>query len=339
MKSLHAATLSFILFTLGACASHPQTPDWINGPSEKYKTEQYLIGRGQAASAEEARDRARADLAKIFQVSVSVESEDVQTYMQKSDAAGGSAKPAGEFAAQASRRITTHADQIVEGVQIAETWRDPLTRTHFALAVLPRLQASQRLRQEIEGLDAATRKYLDEARGTTDILAKIGAASHALDSQLERAGYQKSLSIVDPTGRGEEAEWNTAKLGADLAELLKRVHLATDAPDVPPGFAAAVNGAVAGAGFLIETGVKPDYVLEARLPLEDLGLREGWYWQHGTLEVTLRETGSNRVRGSKRWDIKTSAQDQTLSRQRALDQAASILKKELRDTLIGFSSP
>lgn len=339
MKILHAATLSFLLCAMSACASHPATPDWVNGPSAKYKSEQYLIGRGQAASAEEARDRARADLAKIFQISVSVESEDVQTFAQKSGTAAKGATPAGEYASQASRRISTHTEQIVEGVQVAETWQDPLTGTHFALAVMPRLQASQRLRQEIERLDAATRQYLEEARGATDILAKIGAAGHALDAQLERTGYQKSLRIVDPTGRGEESEWNTAKLGADLAELLKRVHLATDAPDVPPGFAAAVNGAVANAGFLAETGQKPDYVLEARMPLEDLGLRDGWYWQRGVLEVTLKETASNRVRGSKRWDIKTSAQDQAVSRQRALALADSILKKELRDTLIGFSAP
>jgi hypothetical protein len=45
------------------------------------------------------------------------------------------------------------------------------------------------------------------------------------------------------------------------------------------------------------------------------------------------------VRGSRRWDIKASAQDHAVSRQRALDQAAVILKKELRETLIGFARP
>lgn len=339
MKILHAAILGLVLFAAGGCASRPSMPDWVNGPAEKYKSEQYLIGRGQAATAEEARDRARADLAKIFEVSVAVESEDIQTFSQKSDANKG-AKPAGEFAAQASRRITTRADQIIEGIQIAEVWQDPLSKTQHALAVLPRLQAAMRLRQEIERLDAATRKYLETSRGATDLLLKIAAADHALDAQLERAGYQKSLRIVDPTGRGAEPEWNTAKLNADLADLLKRVRISAQvAPDAPEGFATVVNGALASAGFLSETGQKPDYVLEARLPLEDLGLRDGWYWQRGVLEVSLKENATQRVRGSKRWDIKVSAQDHAVAQRRALDQAAVVLKKELRQALIGFAAP
>jgi hypothetical protein len=337
--ALLAVILASTLLGIDGCASHPSTPDWVNGPAEKYPSEQYLVGRGQAATAEEARDRARADLAKIFEVAVAVESEDIQTFRQKSDSADKGAKPAGEYAAQASRRITTHADQIVEGIQIAEVWQDPQTGTQHALAVLPRLQASMRLRQEIDRLDNATRKYLDESRAAADILIKIGAAQNALEAQLERAGYQKSLRIVDPTGRGAEPEWNTARLDADLADLLKRVHVAVQvAPDAPPGFATAVSGAVAGAGFVIATGEKPDYVLIANLALDDVVLRDGWYWQRGVLEVTLRETAADRVRGSRRWDIKSSAQDRAVSRQRALDQAATLLKKELRQTLIGFAS-
>jgi hypothetical protein len=338
--ALLAATLVAALIATGGCASHPAMPDWVNGPAEKYPAEQYLVGRGQAATAEEARDRARADLAKIFEVAVAVESEDVQTFRQKSDSADKNAKPAGEYAAQASRRVTTHADHIIEGIQIAEVWQDPQTQTQHALAVLPRLQTSQRLRQEIERLDAATSKYLEESRTAGDILMKIGAAQHALDAQMERAGYQKYLRIVDPTGRGDESQWNTARLDADLADLLKRVRVAVQtAPDAPPGFAAAVSGAVAGAGFLIATGEKPDYILIANLAVEDLGLREGWYWQRGAMEVTLRETAADRVRGSRRWDIKVSAQDHAVSRQRVLDQSAAFLKKDLRQTIIGFAKP
>jgi hypothetical protein len=157
-----------------------------------------------------------------------------------------------------------------------------------------------RLRQEIERLDAATRKYLDESRAAADILMKIGAAQHALDAQRERAAYQKSLRIVDPTGRGAESEWNTAKLDADLADLLKRVRVAVQtAPDAPPGFADAVSGAVAGAGFLIATGEKR--ITPCRESGADDLACEGWYWQRGAMEVTLREIAADRVRGSRRW--------------------------------------
>lgn len=339
MNKLLAALLGCALLTVGGCASTPSQPDWVNGNPEKYPAEQYLIGRGQAATAEEARDRARADLAKIFEVSVAVESQDVQTFSLKPPGAGKESKPAGEYTAQASRHITTRADQIIQGIQIADVWRDTATKTHHALAVLPRLQASTRLRQEIERLDGATRKYLEESRGATDLLRKVGAADHALGAQLERAGYQKSLRVVDPTGRGAEPEWNIARLSADLSDLLKRVNVAVQvAPDAPQGFATAVSGAVAGAGFLVEPGQNPDYILQASLTLKDLQ-QEGWYWQRGALEITLKESTGDRVRGSKRWDIKASAQQRAIAQQRALDQAGAILKKELRATLVGFSAP
>ena len=203
--------------------------------------------------------------------------------------------------------------------------------------MLPRLPAATSLRQEIERLDGATRTYLDQARASDDLFIKIGAASHALDAQLERQAYQKSLKIVDLTGRGVEPEWNSAKLAADLADLLKRVRVATRVPpQAPPGFGEIVNGAVAAAGFMIETGDKPDFVLDADLTLQDLGLQEGWYWQRGTLEVRLTEAATNRVRGSQRWPIKTSARDKASSQSRALDEADKILKQDLRATIVGF---
>jgi len=316
---------------IASCATAPAQPDWVNGTSSRYPNAQYLTGRGQAPSVDDARDRARADLAKIFEVGIAVTSEDIQTYRVGAQAPG-------QYEAQATRNISTRTDQIVRGIQIAELWQDPVTTTQHALAVLQRLPAATSLRQEIESLDSATRTYLDQARASSDLFVKIGAASHALDSQLDRQAYQKSLKIVDVTGRGVEPEWSSAKLAADLADLLKRVRVATRVPaQAPPGFAAIVNGAVAAAGFLIETGDKPDFVLDADLSLQEPVLQEGWYWQRGTLEVRLTDAASNRVRGSQRWPIKTSARDKANSQSRTLDEADKLLKQDLRATIVGFA--
>jgi hypothetical protein len=332
MKAATLITTLALASLITSCATAPAQPDWVSGTSSHYPNAQYLTGRGQAATVDEARDRARADLAKIFEVKIAVSSEDVQTYSV-------GAKAPGQYEAQATRHIATRTDQIVRGIQIAELWQDPVTKAQHALAVLPRLPAATSLRQEIESLDGATRRYLDQARASDDLFIKIGAASQALDAQLERQAYQKSLKIVDLTGRGVEPEWNSTKLAADLADLLKRVRVATRVPaPAPPGFAEIVNGAVAAAGFMIETGDKPDFVLDAGLSLQDLGLQEGWYWQRGTLEVRLTEAATNRVRGSQRWPIKTSARDKASSQSRALDEADKILKQDLRATIVGFAT-
>jgi len=332
MKLSALAIFALMFSLLAGCASKPTQPDWITGNSAKYNNVQNLIGRGQAATQEEAKDRARADLAKIFQVAVIAEGEDVQKF--KSDPTGP-----GQYESQSSRHITTHTEQIIRGIQIAELWQDPVAKNYYALAVLPRLQAAASLRQQISQLDDATRNHIEQSRKNTDLFLKIAAASLAVDSQQERESLQKPLQIVDSTGRSDESQWNSAKLESDLDELLKRVKIASKVDaDSTPGFAEVVGGALAKAGFMIETGQNPDFVLQAQMNLTDLGLQDGWYWQRGVLEVTLTEAASGRVRGNKRWNVKSNAPDKGTAAKRALSEADAILKQELRATIIEMAN-
>ena len=320
------------LLVSGCATTPPAQPDWISGDSASYQSAQYLLGRGQAATQEEAKDRARADLAKIFQVAVAVDSEDVQKF--KTDPAG-----AGQYESHASRRITTHTEQIVRGIQIAMLWQDPATKNEHALAILPRLQAATSLRQQIAQLDDASRNYIGQSQKNNDLFLKIAAASLAVETQQERAALQQSLQVVDATGRGTESLWSSAQLQADLGELLQRVRLAPQVTaDSTPGLEQVLAGALAQAGFLIETGQNPDFVLQARMNLTDLGLKDGWYWQRGTLEITLIETASGRVRGSTRWTIKGNAPDQESALKRALEQADAVLKQELGAAIISMAN-
>jgi len=333
MKFPAIVLIALMFSILSGCASKPPvTPDWINGDSAKYSSTQYLLGRGEATNQEEARDRARADLAKVFQVAVVAESQDVQKF--KTDNTGP-----GQYEGQASRSITTRTEQIVRGIQIAEMWQDPVTKSHYALAVLPRLQAASGLRQQISQLDEATATQIEQSRKNTDLFLKIAAANTALESQQQRDALQKSLQIVDVTGRGVEAKWNSTKLESDLDELLKRVRISAKvAAGSVPGLEDVLAGALANAGFMIETGQNPDFELQAKMELADLGMQQGWYWQRGILEISLTESASSRVRGTKRWNIKTNAHDRETAIKRAISQADMILKQELRTTIIDMAT-
>lgn len=332
MKLLVFALFSALILLMEGCVTKPTQPDWVAGVSAKYPGSQYLIGRGQADTQEEAKDRARADLAKVFQVAVSVDSEDVQSF--KADPAGG----AGQYEGQSSRRISTRTEQIVSGIQIAELWQEPTTKSHFALAILPRLQAASSLREQINQLDNAIGNYIDQSRKNSDLFLKIAATSRAKDLQGERDTLRKSLQVVDIAGRGVETQLSSSKLESDLNDLLKRVRIASQiSSDSPTGFADSVGGALAQAGFMIETGDHPDFVLKSRLNLADLGLIDGWYWQRGTLEISLTEVGSGRIRGAKRWVIKSNATDKETAARRALDQADEVLRKELGGVIINMA--
>jgi hypothetical protein len=336
MKLSLSVLFTAAFLTLGGCATKkPGQPDWINGDSDKYKSSQYLIGRGQSSNMEDAKDRARSDLAKIFQVAVAVDSEDTQSYKSDSSVAGG----AGQYSGESSRRITTRTDQIIRGIQIAEIYQDPASKTNYVLAVLPRLQAAASLRQQIGQLDDAVQASVDQSKNNADLFIKIATASKAIDTQLEREGLQKALQVVDITGRGVESRYNSGRLKADMDALLKRVRIASKVLEgSAPGFDEVVSGALSKAGFLIETGDKPDFVLKASLNLSDLGLKDGWYWQRGNLEISLSEAVSGRVRGTQRWVNKGNATDKATALRRALDEADAVLKRELGKTIVGMAT-
>lgn len=328
MKRSVFTAFALTLSLLSGCASQPAVPDWVAGESAKYKSEQYLIGRGQASTQEEAKDRARADVAKVFQVAVVVSSEDIQS--SKSDGSG-----AMKYDAQVSRQISTRTDKIISGIQIAELWQDPASGSYHVLAVLPRLQAAASLRQQIGELDAATRNHIEQSRKNDDLFMKIAAASRAYEVQQEREALQKNLQVVDITGRGMEPQWSSAKIKSDMGELLKRVSIAPRvAADSPAGLKEMVAGALAQSGFVLDTGDHPAFVVQANMNLVDLGLKDGWYWQRGNLEIALVETAGNRIRGTRQWVIKGNAQNKEGSTRRALDQADAILKQELGSAII-----
>lgn len=329
-------TVAFVVtaLLLGGCATKPTQPDWVAGDSAKYTNTQYLIGRGQASGIEEAEDRARADLAKIFQVAVAVRSEDVQSFKSAPASAGG----AGQYTGESSRHITTRTDQIISGIQIAEIWQDPVSKTRYALAILPRMQTAASLREQINQLDDATQASVDQSKNTSDLFIKIAAASKAVESQLEREGLQKALQVVDITGRGVDPKFSSGKLSADMDDLLKRVRIAPQVLEgSAPGLGEIVAGALSHAGFMIDTGDKPDYLLKASLKLADLGIKEGWNWQRGELEITLSEAATGRIRGTQRWFVKGAAPDKETAIRRAMDEADDVLKKELRAAIISMA--
>ncbi len=314
------------------CAGAPEKPDWIGGNSGKYPATRYLLGRGQGESPAVARDRARADLGKNFRVSVSEESRDVVVRSARSEEGAEAAR----LESEVSRSVLARTDQVLEGARIAESWEEPEGGEHHALAVLDRLQASGSLRQRAAQLDAATREALEQARGGDDLLFRVGAATRAVEVQRERAGLQGLLAVLDPSGVGAPPSYDLARLEADRIELLRRVRIAPAAVADPlGGLERAVGAALSAGGFDPEAGDAAEYRLDAGLTVTEHPGEAGWRWLRGTLEVTLRDRGGA-VRGAHRWDVKASAQQSELVRQRAADQVARLLEAELGPVLIGF---
>ena len=331
-------TVSIILagIILGGCSTVSQTrPDWIDANSTKYPSERYLIGRGEAERQAPARDRARADLAKIFQVAVVEQSTDITRY--SSHGIGRDAVK--QLESDASREIETRTEQVLSGIDIAEIWQDPKDKSYHALAVLDRLQTANRLRQEISQLDDVTDQYIATAVNTPDLITRIGAASRAVESQVQRDSSQRILKIVDRSGVGVIPKHNLGKLVSDRDALIKRMTISPKvSQDGIGGLERTLAGALASVGFS-HKGANANYILDANLETQPLEDREGWKWIRATLDINLQDAKTGQSRGSHRWEIKESGQTDGTAKQRAKNKLDQILKDELKETIISFGKP
>lgn len=323
-----------LLALLVGCSQSPKPdarPDWLLGQSSQYPAARYLTGRGQADELPVAKDRARADLAKTFSVTVSEQSRDVSSFSQTDSAASATVT---KNAMDVSRNISTRTHEVLSGVEISGTWQDPQTGVYYALATLSRAKADAALRTQIANLDANTRAYLDQAQHSSDLFVKIAAATHAVEAQQERAGLQSELQVVDITGRGMPPAWTLGKLQGDRAALLARLSIKAladgkDAATVQQ----ALAGALAGAGFTVSDNA--DYTMTAHLGYDTLPPRDGWYWITGSLQVSL--DGEGKAHGVRRWELKVSGSDPALAQQRLMAEVSRDLQNDIQATVLNFA--
>lgn len=327
LKVLIAST--GLLWATAACAGEP---DWVNGSSSEYPDDKYLVGRGVGSSEVEAQNRARGELVSIFEVRVQVVNENSTTVAKAGDKE--------QVSKMATQRVSAKTDKVISGISIAKIWRDPATMDFHAFAVLSRAQAKASLREELGKIDDEVQLQLKNADAAQDLLLKLGALSHAMDVSIKRDGFQASLKVVDPSGRGLEAPIAQAEIRTQINDVLKSVQITPEVADNGglPEFSGILKGGLAAAGFLATQPESANLVLIGKLSLTDLGRRENWNWVRATVEVSLVEKSSGRVRGSKTWPVKASAQDAPTARSRALIEVEKLFKQELRSAIIEFAS-
>ncbi len=331
-------TFLILLLVLGCSTTGKESkerPDWLSGQSAKYSQAAYLLGRGHATEYDRAKDQARADLAKNFTVEVNERSEEHQEFQRRQE--GSQTESQSTFQEQVARDLVTRTQKVVQGMEIAQIWQDPEDKSYYALAILSRSKASHALRQNIEALDSAIKKYVARAgNATADPLQKIALASKALALHRERDQLQTSLQIIDINGRGLPSPLSTKQLSADLEQLMGRISIRVTNSDAQ--IQDFLDSALAEAGFSSDNQTEPDYTLGGALIFDKSNKIDGVYWVTGVLEISLRSVKSGNIRGSKRWNLKSgSSLNATMAQRRTADKAKSILQAELRNSILQFA--
>lgn len=322
--------------TLAACSGMPDRdtpPDWISGVSAEYPNERYLIGRGTAPTVTDAQDRARADLAKQFEVAIQEQAQQSQRFEQSTtgDVSTQSLEQ------QVSRSLLAHTSRSLQGVEIAELWHDTTRNQEHALAVLERNKARRQFEQEIAAIDDSATHHLEQAAAESQPLYKAARVQQAIEVQQNRIAVQASLRVADPSGQGMPPRLSLAELVRTRDALLSKVTIATSTTDnsiveLPK----ILSGATAAAGFTVNDADKADYRLTAAAKLDPPLRESGWNWQRGTVEVNLSDKNGKSL-GVQRWPFKVSATTEERARQRLTDAINETLQRELRAALLSFA--
>ncbi len=336
MHALHTLLLSAIVF-ISACSStgtkNNNQPDWIDSHSKHYPAQLYLSGQGMADNLNDAKDRARADLAKQFEVAINERSLQQQQYSKQQQGDQSTEK----LEQSVSRQLSTQTTRTIQGIEIADSWHDQANHRHYALAVLSRNKARQNFEQQINTLDEKSRQKLKQAESETDSLRKTALVQQAINTQQQRLGIQSALQVVDASGRGKPATTSLAELKRTRDSLINNITLSPETRGtLAQKLQAILSGSVANAGFQVSAASQSDYTLLAEAKLDPPFKQKNWHWLRGTLELRLIDNSNNDI-GVQRWPLKAASVTVEQAEQRLLSDIDAILKKELRTTMLGFS--
>ncbi|MGB0910384.1 MAG: LPP20 family lipoprotein [Nitrospirales bacterium] len=215
MRLLASLGLLSLLANCSFLGGQPM-PDWIEGRSQQFPREQYLVGRGEADSRESAEQRAYAAIARIFSARVKAQLRDSEVYTQwdREDQTTTNRQLSLDHLTQVS------TEKVLEDVQVLDAWYQSEDERYFALAGLNRAKAERVLVERISEYDRAIEVNLEDGRNSTDVLAKIRGLKRALRDLRRRKIVNADLQIVRLTGEGARASYSVADIQRELHDYL-----------------------------------------------------------------------------------------------------------------------
>lgn len=325
--SVAARAIALLWFgtQLAACSSTPSEPEWLSNAESSYPQSRYLSATGQADEREAADARALANLAKIFEVAVADSSLDFSE--ARVDSTAGSSTISNTV--QASRSVSTEAQQVLQGARVAEHWQAE-QGTEYSLAILEKAPATRRFRSTVQQADTQTEELIAYAGGQApNPVAALAALEQARQLQQQRDSANRSLAVV--SGRGIPSSHSQADIEAMIRKGLSTLQFGSQASK--PAMLDAVQSAIAALG--IQYQKNSAYQVWGALDTEPVSQKQGWYWLRGSMQLSLRHNDESIA--TRRWPIKVSATDEGMVKQRARDQLSNDLAGQLYQLLV--SSP
>ncbi|WP_163834419.1 LPP20 family lipoprotein [Spartinivicinus ruber] len=304
---------AFIVFVTG-CSTHQKQPDWITTQPDGYPAKQYLVAVGEADNQALADNRALANLAKIFEVSIA----DTSTDLVQSSVLGFGVDKKITTEQQLSRSVSTEVRQVLEGARITDRYKGT-NGLYYGLAVLKKSEVGRKLRRSILAADRETTDAISYAQQqvTTNPFLALATLEKARQVQLKRASDNRKLHVLAGTGVREKS--NSADIEQMIRQVIAGLQFDVDA-DTKQEFE-LLTAALSSVGSQVTENAP--YFVNLKLDKLPIKYRQNWYWQRGSVELTIYNASGALLK--KRWSFKVSGQEPELTEQRLSDH----LTKEL----------
>ncbi len=338
MRSMNLNWLLLVTaLTLAGCAGFGGggKPRWVDGKAKEYPEDKFMTATGSGDDQEKAKARALSNLAKIFEVQIDESSHDESSAWTKTGVDGERQQGGDQLAV---RYLDAYTSKLLEGAKIGASWFDDEAGLYYSLAVLERASLSNRLSADIRKNDQYSQSVIGQVSGA-DPFKAARYLYQARNAQVQREALQRDLRIVDTTGVGIRPLWTVKQLDADIDQQLKRMKVDTRALSEPgteetKRLTEYLQAGVSAAGM---TPARADatYRLEGDLDVKDVGMKDGWYWFRGSLEIILRDNRNDKLLVSERWPLKVSGATKPQAEVRLRDQLQQRLNLELKTALLG----
>lgn len=308
-KFFPSSLIAAAAILMSACSSAPERPTWLDGADVNYPANVYLTASGQATTSSVADNRALANLAKIFAVSITDESIDFsEASISQSNASGTTIRQV-DNKQTLSRFVNTQAQQVLQGTRIVARWQDPVTGQQSSLAMMKKAPAAALFMQSIRAADEQTRAAVTYAeQQAPNPLIALSALESARERQVSRLNDNNNLRVV--TGNDINVEYSLETLTQMIKLRLAALAFATSATDEQALL--SLQGAASEVGVQLNDDSR--YKLVLTLDKGAVEQRQAWYWLQGNVVLNVMD-GSKSI-ASKRWPFKIAAQSEQLLEQR-----------------------
>ncbi|HEX3204067.1 MAG TPA: LPP20 family lipoprotein [Nitrospiraceae bacterium] len=335
----HAVTALMLAIILAVSGCAAGGPSWIRGENPTYPSARFLTGVGQGDSKATATERAYGAVAKVFHSEVTAQSRDWESFwvLEKR----GQSNTERKLSLEQITNVST--DKVLENVTVLDTWIDPKTRQHYALAGMDRAQAETAMLERLRELDQAVDSELEEARQTSDKLARVRNLRRAIKNLVLREAHNADLRVIRTSGQGSPASHRVADLTTELERFLStNLHITVEvAGDQADATRRAVSEGLIREGLpvvghMTEAGPNgaaqpaPDLFVRGAVQLWEVPVPDPLFrYARWCSDFSIMEPGSERMIGA----VSIGGREGHVTSTEAMSRAFRVMQQELTSHL------